>query len=116
MLGAPSQCPYPLQKVPREIITLILRKYMHDFFSAPRDPVLDVPVTLHVCHLWRQVVINDPQLDPYQETDQGYTGSRNGQRVLYLRKGTTCRYHPVSGVLRRRATGAVHIQPYSLAF
>jgi hypothetical protein len=52
---------HPLQSVPREIFLLILRAYMKDFFSKPRDPVSDIPAVLHVNHSWRRAVINDPR-------------------------------------------------------
>jgi len=50
-----------MRRAPEEIISLILREYMHDFFSTPQNLPSPPPAVLQVSRLWRQIATNDVQ-------------------------------------------------------
>jgi hypothetical protein len=48
---------HPIHMVPREVLTLVFREYMREFFSIPHNPASRPPAILHVCRYWKQAVI-----------------------------------------------------------
>src|ERR1700749_1382991 len=76
----------PVNKLPVEILSTILREYIRDYFKVPRYLYERPPAPLHVCHRWRQTAINSPEcwtlINIYLETSAS---------AKYTRRGVTLR-------------------------
>jgi hypothetical protein len=66
-----------IHDLPVEMLSEILKHFIHDYFDEQPDFGRSMPAVLHVCHCWRQLAINSPHMWTTIKVNLGVASKRS---------------------------------------